>query len=303
MKETLTKGFNSISLAAEKAVDGISSGFTLLKEKVNGLPIFISLERSSEFENEQPYDEKHYFVIPFKLSEHRFALHTMRCLPGSVTEINDLPKRRVFHFANLQAEVALKEHMLQSARDIVEENKGTKPNSLETLADEIDALDKKLTYGMLLVGGVAAVFNPLLGAGIAVKALLPGVATVVNKFGLRPGAEKWDKMKLEKEMRKAEDRISKEFKESATLRVVNPILQELDFALRTTEEEHDPLIDPNLADGSIPELSNERWRHLTETAICHVYKEVYEDQSQHELACLGPEDLRWLKVMFEANRD
>ena len=302
MKETINKGFKSISLAAEKAIDGISSGFTLLKEKVNGLPIFISLERSSDYKNEELFDEKHYFVIPFNLSEHGFALHTMRCLPESVTEINDLPKRRVFHFSSLHAESALKEYMVESARDIVEENRDSTPNSLETLADDLDALDKKLTYGMLLVGGIAAVFNPLVGAGIAVKALLPGVATLVNKFGLRPGAEKWDKMKLEKEMRQAEERITKQFKESATLRVVNPILQELDFALRTTEEEHDPLIDPNLADGSIPELSNDRWRHLTEVAICHVYKEVYEDSSQHKQACLGPEDLRWLKVMFEANK-
>ncbi|MCW8998855.1 MAG: hypothetical protein OQK04_09090, partial [Kangiellaceae bacterium] len=145
--------------------------------------------------------------------------------------------------------------------------------------------------------------NPLLGAGIAVKALLPGVTTIVNKFGLRPGADKLNKIQLEKEMRKAEKRITKEFRESATLQVVNPILQELDFALRTTEEEHDPLVDPNLADGSIPELPNERWRLLTEVAICHVYKEVYEDSSKHKQAFLGPEDLRWLKVMFEANRN
>lgn len=25
-----------------------------------------------------PFDEKHYFVIPFQLSEHQFALHIMR---------------------------------------------------------------------------------------------------------------------------------------------------------------------------------------------------------------------------------
>lgn len=295
MKDLIGKGKTFITSVGDKFTETLDSGFSNIKQIVNGLPVFVSLEKSSKFKVE--YDEKHYFVIPFKLAESGFSLHTMRCLPESALEINDLPKRRIFHFPNSYYEAALREYMLKTARDMaIQTNKH--PSSLERLADDIDALDKKLTYGMLLVGGVAAIFNPLLGAGIAAKALMPGVAGLMNQYGLRPVGEKISQYQLEKEVKLAEERVARQFSEANTLKVINPILQELEFALRTSETEHDPLIDPNLANGSIPELDSERWRSLTETAIYHVYKDVYADPAQHKPACLGPEDIRWLRTMF-----
>lgn len=298
MKRYIQKGIDTVSPLLDKAVEEISSNISIFKEMVDGLPVFISLEQSDKYSNKE-YDEKHYFVIPYEISEYKFALHTMRCLPTGVPEVNKLPKRRIFHFANEDAELALKNYMLENAKEIVQDKHKENPNSLESLANDIDALDNKLTYGMLLVGGVAAIFNPLVGAGIAAKALLPGAAGLLNKYGLRPTGEKLSKIQLEKDVRKAEQSVAKEFEDSDTLRVVNPILQELEFALRTNESEHDPLTDPNLANGSIPEITHERWRELTEVAICHVYKEVYEDSCQHKNAKLGPEDLRWLQTMFD----
>ena len=123
----------------------------------------------------------------------------------------------------------------------------------------------------------------------------------MNKYGLRPTGEKLNQYQLDKSIKEAEEHITKEFEEASTLQVVNPILQELEFALRTTEYQYDPLTSSCLADGSIAELEGERWRELTEVAICHVYKEVYENPALHKKACLGPEELRWLKVMFEVN--
>ena len=306
MKNYLKKGIEAVRSVADKATDELAIGYSIVKEKVNGLPLFISVENSEKFHQIQ-YDEKHYFVIPYELSEYKFALHTMRCLPNSVPEINDLPKRRIFHFPNEQSEVMLKEYLLQSAEEIVRDRSKDYPNSLEFLANEIDSLDKKFTVGMLLVGGLAAIVNPLLGAGIAAKALLPGAGSLMNKYGLRPTGEKLSQYQLEKSLKKAEEHITNEFEDANTLQVVNPILQELELALRTTEFQHDPLIQhypltsPNLAGGCIPELDGERWRELTEVAICHVYKEAYENPDLHEQACLGPEDLRWLKIMFEVN--
>lgn len=302
MKKLLEKGMSSVNSVAEKAISELSSKVTLVKELVNGLPIFVSQEASNNYVDQQ-FDEKHYFVIPFYLSEYNFALHTMRCLPKSVPEINDLPKKRIFHFANEHAEFQLKSYMQESARELVEENHKAKTNALVSLADSIDSLDRKLTYGMLLVGGAAAIFNPILGAGIAIKAVIPGVSGLLSKYGLRPGGEKISEMKLKKDIRIAEENVAKQFEDAETLRVINPILQELDFALNTTAEQHDPLTDPNLATGSIPELSNDRWRELTEKAICHAYKEAYEDSSLHAKAKLGAEDIRWLKTMFDVVDD
>ena len=302
MKNFLQKGIKTVRSVVDKATTEISSSYGLIMEKVNGLPIFMSLENSNTY-SEIQYDEKHYFIIPYHLSEYKFALHTMRCLPNGVPSINNLPKRRVFHFPNEHSETMLKQYMQESASAIVIENHLDNRHPLESLADDIDALDKKLTYGMLLIGSIAAITNPVLGAGIAAKALLPGVADILNKYGLRPTGEKLSKRQLEKAIKEAEEKVIEEFESASTLQVINPVLQELELTLRTTASEHDPLTDYNLANGNIAELDGIRWRELTEVAICHTYKEAYNDSSQHKKAKLGPENLRWLKVLFEVNKD
>jgi len=302
MQNFIKKGLDAVRSVANKTSEELASSYSIVKEKVNGLPIFISAEKSSKYHGKQ-YDEKHYFVIPFELSEHKFSLHTMRCLPNGVPEINNLTKRRIFHFPNEHSEEMLKGYMRQSAEDMVTERNKDNPSSLESLANQIDSLDKKLTYGMLLVGGLAAIVNPLLGAGIAAKALLPSVGSVINKYGLRPSGEKLSQYQLNKSIKEAEEHIATEFEGANTLKVINPILQELALTLRTNEFQHDPLTGPNLASGSIPELDGERWRELTETAICHVYQEAFQTPALHKKASLGPENLRWLKVMFDLHSE
>jgi hypothetical protein len=233
MIKYLKKGKSLLSSTAEKLTSEVSSGIELVKGAIDGLPVLMSFERSSDYDVK--FDEKHYFIIPYKCSEVGFSLHTMRHLPISVPEINDLPKRRVFHFPNPYYEASLREHMLHSARELVEEQSSGRLNTLEKLANDIDALDSKLTYGMLLVGGLAAIANPVVGIGIAAKALLPSATGLLTKYGLRPVGEKFSQSQFNKEIKGAELSVSKEFSESNTIKVVNPILQELEIALRTTE--------------------------------------------------------------------
>lgn len=297
MKHLIDKGKTVINSVTERVSEELIHGLSLVKEVVNGLPVFISSEKSLKYDEQ--FDEKHYFVIPFVKSSTNFSLHTMRCLPNSIPEINNLPKRRIFHFPNGHYEASLKAHMLQTVREHSISTHKEKVSSLEQLANDIDALDSKLTYGMLFVGGLAAIFNPLLGLGIAAKAITPGIPSLLTKYGLRPAGEKLSKSQIEKEAKSAEEQVSNEFSEANTIKVVNPMLQELELALRTSEREHDPLIDPNLGSGSIAELESERWRELTETAIYHVYKEIYEDSTKHSEANLGPEDIRWFDTMFK----
>ncbi|WP_282130983.1 hypothetical protein [Pseudoalteromonas aliena] len=300
MKQFLNKGIATLKLASDKLTYEFSKGYVLAKEKVNGLPIFMSLEHCGKV-SPLSFDEKHYFVIPFELSEYKFALHTMRCLPKGVPEVNNLPKRRVFHFPNEHAEAGLRLYMLNSTDEIMRAQATGQTNTLQSLANDIDALDQKLTYGMLLVGGLAAIANPLLGAGIAAKAVLPSVTGLLNKYGLRASADKFSQYQLEKEIKTAQNNIIQEFEAANTLQVINPILQELELTLRTTEAEHDPLTSFNLGECSIPELGDETWRELTDVAICHVYKDVYDDESLHEQAHLTTKNLRWLKLIFDVN--
>ncbi|MCO7187769.1 MULTISPECIES: hypothetical protein [unclassified Pseudoalteromonas] len=297
MKELLNKGKAMLSDMPEKVSADLASGFQFVKEKVNGLPIFMSVERTSS-NSAIRYDEKHYFVVPFALSEHGFALHTLRNLPEGVPEVNDLPKRRVFHFPTIHSEAMLRKYMVNCAAQLAIERTSEDPNSLHSLADQIDALDRKLTYGMLLIGGVAALSNPLLGAGIAAKALLPGVAGIVSKFTLRPAAQKLTDRKEVEAIRQAEENVLREFGDANTVKVINPILQQLDLALRTTQSQHDPLLDFNFSTTEIKELHGDKWQVLTEIAMYHVYKDVYHDPLLYNQAQLGPEDIRWFDVLF-----
>ncbi|MGJ8692918.1 MAG: hypothetical protein ACSHW0_10600 [Thalassotalea sp.] len=301
MKDFLKKGIESARTVVEKTTSEFESGYSTIKEIVNGLPIFVSVEKSGK-DSEVQFDEKHYFVIPYHLSDYGFALHTMRCLPDSIPDINNLPKRRVFHFPNEHSETMLKKYMVESAHELIKHKSESNTNSLESLANDIDALDSKLTYGMLVVGGLAAIANPVIGATIAAKAFMPSISGLINKYGIRASGEKLKEYKLDKSLKESEAYIDKEFKGANTLQVINPTLQELELLLRTDESQHDPLIDPDLSAGSIPELDGERWREFTDIAICQVYQDVYNNSKLHKKANLGPEDLRWLKIKYTVNK-
>lgn len=294
MNNFFTKRFKSAACLADKAIAEVSNTFSLIKENVNGLPLFLSAERTDTFGAVQ-YDERHYFVIPYRLSKINIALHSMRSLPTGIAEINALPKRRVFHFANEHAEALVKQILLAEAKETAQETHDANSHSLVELANNIDAQDTKLTCGMLFIGGLAAFVNPVVGVGIAAQAVIPGL---LNKYGIRAVGEKLSQSQLNKKIQEAEANVLKEFESASTIRVINPILQELELALNTTEKEHDPLIDFDMSEGRIEQLDGERWRELTATAIYHVYREVIEDSGKHADACLGPEDIRWLRVIL-----
>lgn len=130
MKTFLQKGIDSARAVVEKTTTEFEHGYSSLKEIVNGLPIFVLVQKSDKYSGSQ-FDEKHYFVIPYNVSDYGFALHTMRCLPDSVPDINDLPKIRVFHFPNEHSETMLKKYMVEIAHELIIERSDSTPNTLE----------------------------------------------------------------------------------------------------------------------------------------------------------------------------
>jgi len=121
MKKLFEKGLKSVTSIAERTVGEISNKYELVKEVVNKLPVFVSSEKTKKYGGEW-YDEKHYFIVPFMLSDVNIVLHTMRCLPEGVPEVNDLPKRRVFHFPNSHSEAMVRHLLLDQAQEYVEAN-------------------------------------------------------------------------------------------------------------------------------------------------------------------------------------
>lgn len=293
--DAVTKIYSVGSDAVDHVVKQLSEGASSLSTMFQGLPLFASIAHDA---SSSDYDEQHYFVIPFKMAEPGFALYTIRNLPKAIPEVNDLPKKRIFHFSDMANEAVLRNFLINEAKAVSSTRHEGDKSGLETLADDLDALNSKLTYGMLFVGGMAAIFNPALGVGIAAKALIPGIGSLLMKYGLRPAGEKVTKYQLEKRVRAAETEIKSSFKAAETICVVNPLLAELELALKTTEAEHDPLVGPSISSGTLPELANSPWRNLTIKAMYDVYKDVYRDPKKHAVAELGPEEIRWFEVLF-----
>jgi hypothetical protein len=130
-------------------------------------------------------------------------------LPEGVGPKNELPKRRVFHLPSGVSEERLEELLEQqiAGRKLASAEKGSDlADRVDEIAAEIDAKSNLVTGGLLLIGGAVAIANPVVGVGIAAKALLPGVGGVLSKFGAKAlgGALRGHKeSKVEKEAEKA----------------------------------------------------------------------------------------------------
>ncbi len=168
VQQTAEYGYNSI--AGGLGIAGAGVGY--VSELVGNLRLFGSTATSKK---EQKFDERHYFLVPDKRSEDGYSLVVTRCLPEGVPPINDLPKRRVLHLPHLEAEAMLRTLLIRQAQ-ADELNKPAQGKSMgdraRELADYIDALDDRVFGGVLLIGGLVAIFNPIAGAAIAAKSLI-----------------------------------------------------------------------------------------------------------------------------------
>ena len=97
---------NRLSEELDSLKSELDNTATLIREQVGKLPVLASLERGEKAACQ--FDEKHYFVIPNFTSDTGFSLHTMRYLPNGVPEVNELTKRRIFHFPNEHYEGTLR---------------------------------------------------------------------------------------------------------------------------------------------------------------------------------------------------
>ena len=69
---------DSLKTQSSKALDLVSQGKRLITTSLGKMPFLLSNENSKLYEKEQ-YDEKHYFLIPYKLHSLFDALSTRWC--------------------------------------------------------------------------------------------------------------------------------------------------------------------------------------------------------------------------------
>jgi hypothetical protein len=291
----MKKFIDGISKGSEQTLKKLTSVVDKSVSNVSGmigrLPLIASVEDSEE---SAQFDEKHFFVIPYRLSDVGYTLHSMRVLPSGVNPINSLPKKRVFHFPNDASKSLIKELVSEEVRSEYTENDKSSKTSfgdqLIDIANDIDRVDTKLTGGVLLVGGLVALLNPVVGAGLAAQALIPGLGGPLSSYGLKNLGTHWNKKALEKEIGAAQEKVLAEFKDSETQYDINPILQELDLALDTTEEQYIP----NPKSIQNHSLLDHRKTRLTCKAIYNVYLDIMTSKKTRQNASIGTEDIEWL---------
>lgn len=295
-KDKSLAAFSQVAVISKAATEAVSSGFGYAKEKLGNSWLFGSSEESDSFVEQ--FDEKHYFLVPYRLADCRYTLYSLRCLPTGVPPINDLPKRRVFHLPDANAMATL-EHLLTSkARGQVQTEKvtaGAFGTRLVDLANEIDKLDSKMFNGVLLIGGLVALANPVTAAVLTAKAMIPSVGLLLSRYGLKYAGEAANDRAIEKEIRKAEKEVLAEFSGSNTTSVENAMLRQLDHALDTDVFEYDPMLDMQF--DQLGDTDATRYADLTRRVIVNTYADLLRDDTNWSAASLGEEDVRWLQML------
>lgn len=282
-----------------QALDVFGSGVGYVTSTLSSALVFGSTEESSSYDHLQ-VDEKHYFLIPDRRSESRYSLYVMRCLPEGVPPINDLPKKRLLHLPSESAMPTVEDILLKDARTAAEETPAESTAisvRLNSVADEIDRLDGKLFNGVLLIGGLVALVNPVAGAAVAVNALIPSLGMVLSKHGLKYAGDAISSVEISRRIKVAEKDVMNQFRGSQTDSLVNPLLMQLDKALETSTMEYEPIMDLDPEGLAFGQRDQKRLFRLTCQAISNTYDEVLKNRRTWKQAQLGPEDLRFLELI------
>ncbi len=293
--EKLSEGASDAGALARSITD---SGLRSVSEIFRGTKLFGALTASSADHLEQ--DETHYVLVPLLGSPDKHAIYTKRILPPDTGATNSLPKARLFHLPDETGGKELLERELISkmVSDRLEHDAGSSDfaDALEKLADQIDSETNKISGGLVLIGGAVAFVNPLLGVGIAAKALLPSIGAKASKTGAEYVGNKLRDWNLSSAVSKLEKDATKEVRKLKPRIFANPILRSLEAIATHPETDHDPALDHrNWIDAFEP-------RHhyaVTEEAIREVYREAL---STMDLRCYRELHLDWIRSFVDGPR-
>ncbi len=211
-------------------VAGVATGgYGLVRSTIGGIPFFGNTANSKSYDHTK-YDERHYFLVPDLGEEDNYSLYVMRCLPDGVPPVNNFPKRRILHLPSEHALPQLEAVVLEAASEDIK-NKPREPGylsaNISALLDEIDKVDETAFKGLLLVGGLVALVNPLAGAAVAAKAALPAIGMVLGRYGVKYAEDAATNMDIARQIKRAHKDLKKEFSQSGTFQLINPLLGNL----------------------------------------------------------------------------
>jgi len=228
--------FSKVTGTFDIVTGTFDTGVGVLRATWGSLPLLGGTATSKAYDHTK-IDEKHYFLVPDKTAEQGFSLYVMRCLPAGVPPINELPKRRLLHLPNEHALPMLENIVVEQARAAAKSEPregGFVTKNLISLMNEIDEVDDKAFNGVLLLGGLIALVNPLAGGAVAMKAMVPAVGLILSKYGLKIASETATNIDIANKIKRAEKDVKKQFKEANTISLINPLLFHLENAGNTS---------------------------------------------------------------------
>lgn len=286
----------------------LTQGAMAVRDTIGKVPLLASVVAAPQ-NDDKPRDETHYFLVPTPFVESGYALYSTRRLPPGVPTANDLPRLRVFHLPGEGSERQLVAQFLadKSADVTIEpaaaDEETPLADRLQMIANEIDRHERTVTGGILLIGGAVAVANPLLGVGIAAKAIFPSIGALLSREGLKLAGDKvrgWTKRReqqQEEKQRQAEiEKIRKQFESTPVTSLVNPFLRDLERALRTDASEFQPNLQADLGKVDVVGWNREQLLDLTVQAITDTYGDADGEVVAADFR-FGPEDRRWLESL------
>jgi hypothetical protein len=129
-----------------------------------------------------PEDITYYFLVPDINNPKNYILHSHRVIPTNIIDESKLVKKQIFQIPSSESINTLRNMIQAKVEKELHEGSDLSSFTSDTLADLANTIDESnntLTNGLLIVGGVMCLANPITGAAIIGTSLLPNVVSGV----------------------------------------------------------------------------------------------------------------------------
>lgn len=295
MNHFLKKLAESASDSGAYARKLADSGIRSVSEVFRGTKIYGALSASSVEHVE--YDETHYLLIPLIGAQRKYSIYTKRILPPNTGATNSLPKARVFHVPDVSGRELLEQELIADfvgSRLSSDAGSSEFADALQKLADQIDKETNKISGGLILIGGVVAVVNPLLGVGIAAKGLLPSLGAKASTVGAEYVGNKLRSWNKSSTVSKLQKDAYKEVRMLKPRIYPNPILRSLEAIASNPRTDYDPVVDHR---NWIDQFESLHFYSVTQEAIREIYQELLDSI---DLETYQPSHMAWIKSFVDS---
>ena len=186
------------------------------------------------------FDTMHYFLIPNLNNAEEFTLHTYRELPTKVINENKLTKRKVFHLPSENYFQLLKNKVIEENKNnnINEEDyTGLTSNVLKNVANSIDETNQVMSNGLLIIGAIACIANPIAGIALIGSSFVPSFLSEAITGSLKGISQKLDISSVNQVNKEAEEKAIKELEEVIPTMEVNSVLSKFYKSIKDSDYE------------------------------------------------------------------